>query len=86
MRYAVSLTAESHADCDHVLGVCVVYPGRVVVCEHGRVKAGCDTCFEDYLAVEARRALLELVDEPPEETLEVVEGQLEAAGGQLEGP
>jgi hypothetical protein len=79
---------ENHADCDHVLGTCEVFPGRLVVCEHGRVKAGCDACFEDYLAVEARRAELELVDELEGELvveLEAPEGQLEHPGGQLKG-
>lgn len=48
-----------HADCDHVLGYCALYPAVVILCPHGSVQAGCEACLDDYLERQLRLAELE---------------------------
>ena len=70
---------ENHQDCDHVLGVCVVYPGVLVRCDHGRVQASCEACLD--VLVEQEIALAKAEDALGEE----LEG-LEVLATSLEGP
>ena len=74
---------ENHADCDHVLGNCSVFPGALVLCVHGRVQASCEACLDELVALEAELAELEELDEELDDELE---GQLEAPDSSAERP